>query len=429
MKVAIVGAGIAGLAAAHDLNNAGHEVTIFEAANYVGGLAAGFKESQWDWSVEHYYHHWFAYDRDVLGLINELGLQQKVIFKRPLTVVFYQERFYPLDSPLAALTFPGFTLMDKARFGLVTAYLRYLAPWEPLEQYTAEEWIRRYYGSRLYNIFFEPLLISKFGPYYKDVNMAWFWARFKARSPRLGTYVGGFQAFADEFVDILRQRGVSILLSSPVHQITSKPEGGLQVKTPDQMQYFDLVLVTVSPALFAHIAPSLPEEYMQSIQNLKSIGAVVLTLSLRHQLSEEGYYWFNLPKIAGFPFLALVEHTNYLSSDYFNGEHIIYCGDYLDSDHEHFRLSKEELLDRFLPSLQRINPRFTPDWVQSSWLFRTTYAQPIPPVNHSRNIPKLRTPISGLYFACMSQVYPWDRGTNFAVRIGRRAACQILEDL
>ena len=147
-----------------------------------------------------------------------------------------------------------------------------------------------------------------------------------------------------------------------------------------------------------------------------------MVLSLNQQLSRDGYYWFNVPKDAGFPFLALVEHTNFLSSDYFGGDHIVYCGDYVDPDHEYFSLSEEVLLERFLAVLPKFNPDFTPEWVRKTWLFRTKYAQPVPEVNHSRNIPAINTPISGLFFASMSQVYPWDRGTNFAVEIGKKAA-------
>jgi len=147
-----------------------------------------------------------------------------------------------------------------------------------------------------------------------------------------------------------------------------------------------------------------------------------MILSLKHRLSEEGYYWFNIPKPVGFPFLSLVEHTNFLSPDYFGSDHIVYIGDYLDPDHEFFHLGKEEILSRFLPWLPRFNPNFNPDWIKKTWLFRTPYAQPVPTVNHSRNIPPIQTPIPGLFFASMSQVYPWDRGTNFAVEIARRSA-------
>jgi protoporphyrinogen oxidase len=152
------------------------------------------------------------------------------------------------------------------------------------------------------------------------------------------------------------------------------------------------------------------------------MGAVVLTLSLNQQVSTQGYYWYNIPKNAGFPFLAMVEHTNYVSPENFGGDHILYCGDYLDTDHEYFSLSQEELLERFIPAIQRINPDFDQSWIKKVWLHRTKYAQPVPLLNHSKNIPEIQTPLPGLYFASMSQVYPWDRGTNFAVGIGRKAA-------
>jgi protoporphyrinogen oxidase len=97
MNIAIIGAGAAGLAAAYDLAGLGHQVTIYEAAPHTGGLAAGFKEPHWDWSVEKFYHHWFQSDKDVLGLIDEIGARDKVLFPRPYTVIYYQGQFYPFD--------------------------------------------------------------------------------------------------------------------------------------------------------------------------------------------------------------------------------------------------------------------------------------------------------------------------------------------
>jgi protoporphyrinogen oxidase len=124
-----------------------------------------------------------------------------------------------------------------------------------------------------------------------------------------------------------------------------------------------------------------------------------------------------------------VEHTNYMDARHYGGDHLIYLGDYLEPDHEYFRLSKDALLEKFLPSLTRFNPAFDRRWIKDSWLWKTAYAQPVPPLNHSRNIPPLRTPLPGLYFASMSQVYPWDRGTNFAVEIGRKVAGMVNEEL
>jgi protoporphyrinogen oxidase len=430
LSTAIIGAGIGGLSAAYDLARGGRDVTIYEAADHVGGLAAGFKEPHWDWSVERFYHHWFASDEHILGLIEELGSSDKVIFPRPVTVMYYKGKFYPFDSIPAALMYPGLGWgINKIRFGLIGLYLRLTNNWKSLEKTTVDTWMRKWAGDKVYESMWEPMMIGKFGEEYTNVvNMAWFWARLHARTTRLGTFKGGFQAFADQFAERLRQMGVRILLKTPVGSIQSS-EKGVTLSTNDGgKQTFDQVLATTSPGLLAHLAPGLPDAYLEGLLSLKSMGAAVMILSLKHQLSREGYYWFNIPKSAGFPFLSLVEHTNFLSPKYFGSDHILYIGDYLPQDHEYFDLTKEELLAHFLPHLPKFNPDFSPDWVKKTWLFRTKYAQPVPLVNHSRNIPDIRTPLKGLYFASMSQVYPWDRGTNFAVEIGCRAAGMMIAD-
>lgn len=428
-NIAILGAGIGGMAAAYDLARAGHNITIFESAEQTGGLASGFTAPGWNWSVEKFYHHWFQSDAHMLGLINELGLSHNLRFPRPTTVMYHNGRFYPFDSIPAALLYPGLGWgIHKIRFGLVALYLRLTNRWQPLEQHTTHNWMRRYAGDLAYERMWKPMLEGKFGKYYQDVNMAWMWARLKTRTPRLGTYEGGFQAFCDTFADKLRAQGVTLHLNTPVTQISPVPVGnGLSLQVRGETQRFDSALVTTAPAALAKLAPALPPDYLQGLLNLKHLGAVVMVLALKHPLSPEGYYWYNMPKSAGFPFLALVEHTNFVSPENFGGDHIIYLGDYLEPDHEYFRLTPDELLQRYLPALSRINPAFQPDWVKAKWLFRTAYAQPVPLTNHSRNIPTIRTPIDGLYFASMSQVYPWDRGTNFAVEIGRRAARAMLD--
>ncbi len=418
MNIAIIGAGFGGMAAAYDLRKAGHAVTVFEAAPFPGGLASGFKEPHWKWSVEKFYHHWFQSDSEMLGLIRELGWENQVLFPRPFTVMFYRGKWYPFDSILKALLFPGLGFgINKLRFGLVGLYLRLTKNWRALEKFTAEEWMLKYAGRQVYEQMWKPLLVGKFGPYYRDVNMAWFWARMHARTTRLGAFEGGFQRFADMFAERLAAMGVAFRFGANV-QTVCKSAAGLQVDD----ETFDKVLVTLSPGALAKLCPDLPEEYLKGLLRLKSMGAVVMTLSLKRQLSTEGYYWFNVPKEEGYPFLALVEHTNYLSAENFGGDHIVYAGDYLELGHEYFSMSEEELLERFIPAFQKFNPDFKREWINKVWVHKTAYAQPVPLVNHSKNIPPIQTPIEGLYFASMSQVYPWDRGTNFAVEIGRRAA-------
>ncbi len=431
-RVAVVGAGAAGMAAAWDLTRAGCAVTLFESSDTVGGLASGFRAPHWQWSLEKYYHHWFTSDRHILALIRELGLAGRVVFTRPYTVVYHQGRFHPLDSPSHALRFTAthFAPLDVLRFALVGAYLRLCPRWRHLESVTADAWMRRHLGSRLYEALWRPLLVGKFGEENLPVvNMAWLWARIHDRTTRLGTFEGGFQAFFDRFAEELEARGCTLRLGCPVTRIGAGGPAGtlLEVRSAAGRERFDRVLFTGSPAALLELVPDLPEGYARGVASLASLGAVVVVLALAHRLTHA--YWHNLPKEAGFPFLALVEHTNFIPPEHYGGDHLVYCGDYLPASHPYFTLARETLVQRFLPALARFNPAFEPSWVRQSWLWRTTYAQPVPPVGHSRHLPPLRTPLSGLYFASMSQVYPHDRGTNFAVALGRRVARLIRSDL
>jgi len=336
--------------------------------------------------------------------------------------MYHKGKFYPFDSILKMALFPGLGFgLDKIRFGFVGLYLRLTNNWKALEKVTADSWMMKWAGKNVYEKMWKPLLVGKFGPYYDQVNMAWMWARIKARTTRLGTFEGGFQRFANLFAEHLREMGIEIRLGVSVESI-KREQAQLSVRSEGESKSFDKVLVTTSPHLMAKLSPDLPENYLKGLLELKSMGAVVMVLSLKHQLSKEGYYWFNLPKEAGYPMLALVEHTNFVSKEHFGGDHIVYAGDYLQVGHEYFSMSDEELLERFIPAFKKFNPEFQRDWVNKVWVFKTNYAQPVPLVDHSKNIPAIETPIEGLYFASMSQVYPWDRGTNFAVEIGRRAA-------
>ncbi|MCP5101041.1 MAG: NAD(P)/FAD-dependent oxidoreductase [Chloroflexi bacterium] len=429
MKIGIIGAGIAGLSAAYDLLKAGHEVTVFETSHQPGGLASGFQDETWEWPLEKFYHHIFESDKAILEMADELGMVEDVFFPTPRTSILYEGDVYPFSNPVDWLKFPGYNLWDFFRFGVAGAFLRFSKFWRYLEGHTAVSWTRRFYGQKIFDISWKPLLIGKFGDDYEKVNMAWLWARLYVRSFKLGYFKGGFQAFVDGLATRVTELGGDIKLNCPVEKIEQGENGRITLTVDGQSHRFDTCLATTSPGLLSKLAPGLPQDYLGQLLNLKSMGAVVMTFALKRPLmADSNTYWLNIPANSPdkskneLPFLALVEHTNYIDKAHYNGDNIIYAGDYVKPDHPYMQMSHEELEASFIASFSRINPDFRPNWIRKSWLFREPYAQPVPLINHSQNIPEINTPIPGLYFASMSQVYPWDRGTNFAVEIGRRAA-------
>ncbi|MBE9507917.1 MAG: NAD(P)/FAD-dependent oxidoreductase [Chloroflexi bacterium] len=441
MDIGIIGAGITGLAAAYDLTKRGHAVTVYEAQPYAGGLAAGFRDERWEWPLDRFYHHWFASDDDLIGLVDELGARDRLFFPWPTTSIYHQGQIYPLDSPvpwlkflpisqlhraIRVLQFAPLPFVDRLRVGLAAFYLTLTRNWRPLERVPADEWLRRAAGERAYEVWWKPLLISKFGEEsYRDVNMAWMWARAYKRTARLGYFVGGFQGFADLLVERVRAQGGEVRLETAVQAIRFIAEGCLRLETTAGAEEYDRIIATCSPQEMLRLAPDLPSDYAEKLAGLKSMGALVLILALDRHLTE-GHYWINIPAGEGLPFMGLVEHTNYISSEHYGGDHLVYCGDYLPPDHPYFDYSKEQLLATFTPGLVKINPDFRPDWIRASWMFTEKYAQPVPTLDHSHNIPAPKTPIPGLWMANMSQIYPWDRGSNYAVEMGRRVAQEVV---
>ncbi len=425
--IGIIGAGVTGLAAAYDLTRAGHRVTLYEGGAQVGGLAAGFRDDHWAWTLEKFYHHWFEGDSDMLGLIAELGLRDKVLFPRPKTSFWIDGRIVRSEISPSALFLP-LSLPALVRFGLMGVYLKLTPYWKPLEAFTADAWMRFYMGEEAYGKFFRPLLIGKFGTLYDQVNMAWMWARIKSRSLRLGTFEGGFQAFMEQLAAAVERQGGSIRLNTPVEGLRLEALKPVVAAGGESTPY-DAVLSTTSPQWMLKMAQGLADTaYGDQVRSLESIGGLCVVLATKHQLLTDGTYWLNLPATTPdkthneFPFLALVEHTNYMDKAHYGGDHILYLGDYCPPDHEYFQMSEEALIARFLPALKRVNPAFDESWVRKAWVWRAPYAQPVPRVYHSERIPPLQTPLPGVYWASMSQVYPWDRGTNYAVQIGRQAA-------
>ena len=418
-RTAVLGAGALGLTMAYRLAGVGDEVTVIEREGEPGGLAAGFRVGP-SW-LEKYYHHLFRSDHAATRLIEEMGLGDRLVWPRPVTATLINGEQHQLDSALSLLRYKPLPFVDRVRMGAVVAYLRAEKSHTRLEGQLTDAWLRTWMGERAYTVQWEPLMRSKFHDHYKTIGLPWFWSRVHLRSPELGYLRGGFQQLYNRLAERVGERGGALRFGQSVTAIEGQPDGTLTVRvaTPDGEQplHADRVVSTLPTRLTVRLTRGLPQEYKERYDWGDALGAHCLVLELDRQFGD--VYWLNIND-PGYPFLAMVEHTNYMPPEDYGGRHLLYLGNYLPMDHPLFKRSKEDILAEFLPALRRINPRFRDEWVTGSHSFAAPYAQPIVTPEFPRHIPPHDTPIPNLYLANMFQVYPQDRGQNYSVAMGER---------
>lgn len=415
MKIAIIGAGFTGLAAAVELTERGEEVVVFEAEKKAGGMAIGFSDPAWDWSLERHYHHIFANDDTVIQLANKVGLTP--FFVTPKTNSLIGGKIKQLDSPMSLLRFSNLSVLSRIRMGVGLLILKLIGNGLFLEKYKAGNFLPRLVGREGFEKVWSPLLSAKFGPYVGDVNMAWFWARVYKRTQALGYFEGGFQALADKTVEYIREHGGQVVLGAKVKKIMQKKNRRWLAAETE----FDKVLLTVP----ANLIEKLAGKDITSFAKINYLYAQNTILELSQSLMDG--YWLNILE-KDFPFMVAVEQTNLVSQSHYGGRVLVYLGNYLPEGDRRLTMSEEKLIELYLPYLKKINPQFEKKWIRRNWCFETPFAQPVFPVNYSKKIPALKTDKPGLYVANMSMVYPWDRGTNYAVSLGVKAAKLMRDD-
>ena len=439
MRVGIVGAGAAGLAAAYELGLNGHSAAVYESAPFLGGQASTFDVG--GARLEKGYHHWFTSDTDIVELTQEIGLGHQIRWADSKVGTLWDGKVYDFVTPMDLLKFTPLSFADRVRLGLTTLYLQRQGDFRKYEGVTADEWLRRYTSQRCYEVFWGPMLRGKFGDeHYRDVGMAWMWGKIHTRvksrgknmvKEKLGYPIGSFGELFDVLADKVREQGGEVSLSARVERVDVS-EGqarGLRVSLDGaaaRQEEFDAVIATTPSYLFPRLVDGLPDDYLARLTGVNYMAAALLVLVLDRPLSH--VYWMNVAD-RSIPFVGVIEHTNLIGAEHYGGKHIVYLSNYLSADSPLYKMDRDELLAEYLPHLRKINPEFQASWIQESYHYRVGAAQPIIGVNYSERIPSHRTPIKGLYLANTTQVYPEDRGTNYSVRMGRQVARMAMGDM
>jgi protoporphyrinogen oxidase len=422
--VAVIGAGAGGLAAGYALAKRGHGVTVYEKSEEsLGGLAGS--QTLAGAVVDKFYHHIFTSDAEIISLIDEVGLSDKLVWKNAKNGIYSGGRAHPFTTPADLMRFTELSLPGRLRTGLTVLRAKSVRDYSRLENVSARDWLIRNAGRESYAKLWRPLLDSKFGDDADGVGGVWIWNKFKLRgstrrglgAESLGYLRGGFGALYGRLADIILARGGRFLFSE-VTSVGAANGGGVSVTAGGERAEYEKVLFTASPSELCRIARLSPE-YAERARALKYKANVCVTLVTKRRLSD--YYWLTVAQ-PGAPFVVFIEHSNLFPDPSFGGRGYIFLSRYLDPGDALFRAADGEIADAFLNYLGVIFPDFTPGDADAYRVLRAEYAQPVVGLRHSARILPFETTLNGLYIASMSQIYPEDRGQNYALISGRAAA-------
>lgn len=429
MNIGIIGGGITGLVAGYQLLQSGHNVTIFEKDQFTGGLASGIE--LYGTTIERAYHHVFAGEKDIINLLEDLQIESGLKWYTSTQGILTEKRFHDFSTPVDILKFTPLPFWDRIMLFITGAKISNRKSSKHFRDITAVDWLKKNSSEKVFQTIWKSILQSKFHDQYKSVAMSWVWARLHTRinsrsksrfKEVLGYMDGGFKTFIDKLVSEIRSMGGNILTSSHVTSITSSRR--VRVQTSRGVKQFDKLIATVPSRIFAEMVAGAGTEagYLQSLRSIKYLGAATLLFSSKQDLNLS--YW-NTILDRGAPFSVVIQHTKLVTPEMYKGRDIYYLGGYFPIDDRLFTAKESEITSAWLDELKHLIPQLDCSQIEDKRFFRFKYAQHVVDTGYEENIPKVHTPIRNVYLANFSQVYPWDRGMNQAVQLGKYVAANI----
>jgi protoporphyrinogen oxidase len=432
--VVIVGGGFTGLTAAYVLSKQGHSVRVVESDSSAGGLAGTFQFAD-GVHLEKFYHHWFNSDVYVPELVKELGMEGDVITLPTRTGMYFNGRMWKLSTPMDLLRFTALSFIDRIRLGLLVLQVRRIKDWRTIEHLSIREWLESLCGKNVYRVVWEPLIKSKFSVYAEAVNAVWMWKKLVLRGStrndkggeELAYFKGGFGRLAEAMVAAIEGAGGEVSLG--VNVIGVRSEGNkiiaLQTSSGDVTgrQFLFTPAFPIITKIFEGAADT---NWLANMSRVRYLGNMCLILRLKHSLSDT--YWLNVND-PGFPFVGVIEHTNFDLPENYKGSHIAYLSRYLAVEDPVWSYSDEQYVDFALEHLKRMFPKMERSWLLDHRVWRAEFSQPVTERNYSQYVPGRETPFVNASISTMAQIYPEDRGTNYAIREGRTVAEYIAKQL
>lgn len=420
-RIAVLGAGPMGLAAAYQLARDGHKPVIFEADDRVGGMTAAFDFS--GLMIERYYHFHCISDHAFLEILDELNLADQMRWVETKMGYWYKNKLQPWGNPVALIKFKGLGLFAKFRYGLHAFLCTKRNDWKPLDKMEAAGWIRRWVGDEAYEALWQRLFDYKFYEHSNNLSAAWIWSRIrrigKSRynlfKEKLGYLEGGSNTLLQALKKDIELHGGKIMLNSPISKVVIKSQILMGVEIEGELQKFDKVISTVPLPYIPSLIPDLPKDILAMFQSKKNIAVVCVIVKLKKPLTEN--FWLNINDDE-MDIPGLVEYSNLRALD----KHIVYIPFYMPGEHLKFKDDNSIFINKVCCYMKKINPLLNDKDFIDIRVSRYRYAQPICDPEYLNQLPPVALPIKGLWVADTSYYYPEDRGISESIAFGRKLA-------
>ena len=475
-NIAIIGSGFLGMTLALRLANAGANVTLFESAPEIGGLASVWEINDIIW--DRHYHVVLASDRHTRNIIEELGLGDDLRWVETKTGFYTDGKLESMSDTMEFLKFPPLDIISKLRLGATIFYASRVKDWKRLEKITVEEWLTKLSGKRTFEKMWKPLLKAKLGEAYRETAASFIWAtiqrmysarRSGMKREMFGYVRGGYSRVLERFGEVLLERGVEIRLSSKVASVERIKSGKIRVSTASarrtkdikpkvvkqttkyaafqagaavapgfsgaflsepKMQdltvaefptertesYFDKVIMTGPSNVASKIMPQLDPLERKMLENISYQGIVCASVMMKCSLSP--YYVTNITDDT--PFTGVIEMSAVVDRREFNRNALVYLPRYIAPDDELFDKSDAEIEEIFLSGLEKMYPHFRRKDVVAFKISRVRQVFPVPVLRYSEGLADMRSSVDGVYIVNSSHIVNGTLNINETVQLAEK---------
>ena len=428
MKIAIVGGGVTGIAEAIYLAEKGHQVALYEKQKILGGLAAWFNIAGRD--VERYYHFIMTCDQHYLDLLKHLGVDDQLNWIETTTAFHHDGTDYPFSTPMDLLRFKPLSLTQRLRLAAGLAYITKLTKnWAPFEDRLASEWLPRWTSRPAWEIIWKPMLDMKFGVHTDKMSMAWLWARFNMVSQyrdkgetkeKRAWLKGSSRTFVEAAERRMTELGVKIHKGVLIDEIRVENDEAKGIVLNGEFEPFERVIFSASSVALPDLLPPQTKDdpYFKTIYDQRYYGVTCLVASLNRPLNDYFWTYVSDPDV---PFVGVINYANFTAWEGQPGHNVIYIPWYSEIDEPPYSQDNEVIIESNFKGLSKVVPGFDRSWVDEVIVGRDPYASMMCAGRYSERIVGMQTPIRGLVFANLSQIYPQDRGISVGIKLAKYA--------